>query len=108
MYTHKLNDAEVGYDINRALFIDATPDGTINKIKYRLTYRSNGLYYRDMLKYLIKDANSNFGTAKDSTGLIDWQTAEYKTWKVGARKLSIVTYQTSDKYHPFVIEIIRS
>jgi hypothetical protein len=37
MYTHKLNDAEVGYDINRALFIDATPDGTINKIKYRLT-----------------------------------------------------------------------
>ncbi|MDF2636100.1 MAG: hypothetical protein K0R78_2974 [Pelosinus sp.] len=32
MYTHKLNDAEVEYDINRALFIDATPDGTINKI----------------------------------------------------------------------------
>lgn len=107
-YSHmQNNDPEAGYDIAKFLFVDANTNGTINKIRYKMAYRTNGIYYSGMLRALTKNANSNFGLAKDSIGVIDGYSSRHQTWYSGNRKLSIITYQTTDKYHPYVIEVVR-
>ncbi|MDF2636770.1 MAG: hypothetical protein K0R78_3644 [Pelosinus sp.] len=108
-YSHmQNNDPEAGYDIAKFLFVDADTNGTINKIRYKMAYRTNGIYYSGMLRALTKNANNNFGLAKDSTGVIDGYSSRHQTWYSGSRKLSIITYQTADKFHPYIIEVVRS
>lgn len=110
IYSHLLNnDAEAGYDLHRVLFVDADANGTINQIKYKLLYRTGGIYYRSMVNALTKNAAAKFGAASESTGTADGRPAQYKTWKSGNRQLTLVTYDIpANKDHPFVIEVIRS